>query len=401
MLMRLLFASVLFIASITPSWALVQSTDDPWAVPLNLSHSGVAKDPSFVIDSQGVVHVVWQDDIGNYVYTRFDGDQWSAPETTYLDHLFRLPIAGESPDPSQLEIYTGPNPLLIAGPGQYIFAFWISPQGILFTSKVKNQNFEDVAAWNTRYLITLEAASFAAAVDARGTLHLAYVRSVDDPVNTAGIYYTRSKSNGSSWSAPVLLYESPYLRRLGEGEANLSLSTAVTDDAVSVYVAWDNRTRKQVFLSQSADGGNSWEQPALVAGPAPDAELAGPFNIHVGANQNSVVLVWQSGRPGSVCSQIYQSSSDGGTTWSNPQPMFEDLLGCAKANEFVTSFASSPEDPLYFLTETEDPIYLSAWNGHQWSQPQEQPILAGFEEPEIFTKVDYGCHRAALLGERL
>jgi len=113
------------------------------------------------------------------------------------------------------------------------------------------------------------------------------------------------------------------------------------------------------------------------------------------------VLVWQSGQPGGSCSQIYQSSRDAGATWSDPQPMIEDLLGCAQSNEFVTGLANSSEGPLYFLTKTPSQVYLSAWNGRQWSKAEEQPILAGFEEPEIFTKVTYGCHRAALLGKRL
>ena len=85
------FASALLIASIAPSWASAQSTDDPWDEPLNLSHSGVAMNPVFVIDFEAVVHVVWQDDLANYVYTRFDGDQWSTPETTDLDRLFDVP----------------------------------------------------------------------------------------------------------------------------------------------------------------------------------------------------------------------------------------------------------------------------------------------------------------------
>jgi hypothetical protein len=400
-LVRLLFASALFIASITPSWASAQSTYDPWAVPLNLSHSGVATNPAFVIDSEGVVHVVWQDDLANFVYTRFDGDQWSAPEATNLDRLFMLPIARESTSPSQLAIYTGPNPLLIAGPGEYIFAFWISPKGRLFTSRVRNLGFKHVAAWDSERLITPDAASFAVAVDARGELHLAFLRTAIDPANPPGIYYTRSKYSGQNWAIPVLLYESPYLGRLGEGEANLSLATAGTEDALRVYIAWDNRPRKQVLLAQSADGGKSWKQPELIAGPAADSGLAGPFNIHVGAHQNSVVLVWQSGRQGGACSQVYQSSSDAGATWSDPQPMIEELVGCAQSNEFVTGLANSPEGPLYFLTETQSQVFLTAWNGLQWSQPQAQPILSGFEDPEIYRDVIYGCRRASLLGERL
>lgn len=402
-LVRLLFAGALFLALITPSWVLAQSTDDDWTEPLNLSHSGGATDPAIVSDSEGVVHVVWQDALANYMYTRLDGDQWSAPEKTNLNLLFRLPVASESPAPSQLPIYTGPNPLFLAGPGN-IFAFWISPQGRLFTSKVRNQDFKRISAWDDRSFIAPEAASFAVAIDARGELHLVYLRTVGDPLSPPGVYYTRSKNSGLNWAVPVRLYESPYLRELSAGEANLSIATAGTEDAQHVYIAWDNRLRKQVFLAKSADGGRDWEQPALIAGPAPSAGSS-PFNIHVGATQNSVVLFWQNGRATNgllpSCSQMYQSSSDAGATWSDPQPMNEGKSGCAQSNEFVTGSANSSKDPLFFFNETQSQVFLTAWNGRQWSQPQEQPILSGFEEPEIYTDVIYGCHRAALLGARL
>ena len=403
-LVRLWLATTLFIASITPSTVLAQSTDDPWSEPLNLSHSGVATNPSIVIDSDGVVHAVWQDvideDITNYVYTRFDGAQWSAPETTDLDLLFNL----ESNGP-ELANYTGPNPLFIASPDQHIFAFWLTPQGQLFTSKVENLNFGSATAWNSGRPITADAASFDATVDSRGEWHLAYFRSIDDSSNPAGIYYTHSKNGGQNWATPVLLYESPYIRRLGEGEANLSIATAGSEDAPHVYIAWDNRPRKQVLLAQSVDGGESWNQPVVVAGPAPGSGLAGPYNIHVGANQDNIVLVWQSGHATNgllpECSHIYQSSTDAGATWSDPQLMNEDMLGCAQSNEFVTGLANSPEDPLYLLTRTKNQVLLTAWDGIQWSQPQTQPILSGFEEPEIFTEVIYGCHQASLLRDQL
>jgi hypothetical protein len=399
-LVRLLFATALVIASIPSSWALAQSTASPWAEPLNLSHSGIAKNPGFVIDSEGVGHALWQDDLANFVYTRLDGDQWSLPETTGLNSLFRLSLPGESAGP-QSAIYTGPNPLFMAGPGRYTFAFWISPEGKLFTSKVRNRDFAHVAAWDPAHLITPQAGSFAAAIDGREALHLAYVRTVSDAVGPSGIYYTRSKDGGWTWSTPKLLYESPYLRRLGEGDANVSLDVTETEGVQQIYVAWDNRPRKQVFLAQSADGGQSWDQPVPIAGPAPDSGSASPFNIHVGATQNSLVVVWQSGRPDGTCSQIYQSSSDSGVTWSQPQLMIEGLVGCAQSNAFVPGSSGSTYDLLYFLTETQNQIYLSAWNGRQWSQPQAQTALSGFEEPEIYTGVDYGCHRASVSGDRL
>lgn len=396
------FTCALFIASIAPSWALAQSKDGSWSEPLNLSRSGVAVNPAFVIDSEGVQHVIWQDDLGNYVYTGFDGDQWSVPETTSLSSLFRLPAPGAPPDPFQLANHNGPNPFLIAGLDRFIFAVWITPQGEVFTSSVTNQNIKNSTKWDSGRLMTLGATSFAAAVDASGDLHLAFIRVADDPENPPGIYYMRSKNIDQNWTKPVLLYESPYYRTLGEGEAHLSIATLGTEESPSVYIVWDNRPRKQVFMAQSANGGESWDEPVLVAGPTPSSGLAGPFNIHVGTYRNSVVRVWQSGQIGGICSQIYQSSNDAGATWGDPQPMIDDMVGCAQSNEFVAGLANSPESrPLYLLTEAPSNVFLTAWNGLQWSEQQAQPILSGFEDPEIFTQIDYGCQQSSLFGERL
>ena len=160
-LVKLWFASTLFIASITPSWAFAQSTNDPWTEPLNLSHSGVATNPDVVTDSDGVVHVVWQDNLANYLYTQFNDDQWSAPETTNLNRVFRLPGPDEPADPFQLANYAGPNPLFLAGPDQRIFSFWINPEGRVYVSNVENQNFKDDVAWGSGRLVTPGAAYFA------------------------------------------------------------------------------------------------------------------------------------------------------------------------------------------------------------------------------------------------
>src|SRR5690349_11419779 len=91
-LARLLFAGALIIAFITPSWAFAQSAGGPWTKPVNLSRSGGATNPSIVSDSEGGVHAIWQDSLLNYVYSRFDGNQWSAPEITDLDRLFTVPV---------------------------------------------------------------------------------------------------------------------------------------------------------------------------------------------------------------------------------------------------------------------------------------------------------------------
>ena len=399
-LLSVFFICAVLMASIAPSRAFAQSGDDPWSDPINLSRSGFVFNPGLVIDSTGIGHAVWQDDLGNYMYSRFDGEQWSAPIKTNLNQVLRLPAPGESQG-AQAARSDNPKPLFLASPGDYIYAFWISEDGRLFISKVVNDNFEKSNFWDGARVIAPSVTAFAVTLDARGELHVVYQSSPEDTTNPVGIYYRRSKSNGSSWGPAVRIYESPYLRTLTENEASLSIVTAETEDVPRIYVAWDNRPRKQVFLSQSGDGGDHWEEPVLVAGPAPDTSLDGPFDIRVGAHGDSVVLVWQNGRPGIACSQISESSHDGGVTWSDQQVLMDNLLGCEQSNNFLAGPVNDPKSGLYFLTETKNQTFLSIWDGRQWSQPQVQPILARFKEPEIYTEVIYGCHRPAMIGERL
>jgi hypothetical protein len=173
--------------------------------------------------------------------------------------------------------------------------------------------------------------------------------------HVTGWHLPRSKNSGQIGAVPVLLYESSTSAGWVKA-ADLSLATAAGRTCCA-YVAWDNRPQAGVPGAIRGQRGRLGTTGASRG--STDSGSAGPFNIHVGAKQNSVVLAWQSGQPGGACSQIYQSSRDAGATWSDPQPMSDDLLGCAEPNGFVTGLASSPQGPLYFLTETQSEIYLS------------------------------------------
>ncbi len=400
-LMGLSIAGVLVIASVVPKLASAQSTSGSWSVPLNLSHSGSATNPAIIIDSNEVIHAVWLDNSTRYTYSRFDGTQWSEPEQTNLHLLFGLPENQPSSRETEAPIYPGLNPLFVNGPGRFITAFWLTPNGLLYTSHVVNREFKNIAAWEGTKPLSASAAYFSVAVDSSGELHIAYFRTADNSGNSAGIYYRHTKNRGMAWSSPMLLYESPYFRSLDGGEANLSIATAGTADTPRVYIAWDNRARKQVLLARSMDGGRNWEEPVEIAGPAPDSGIAGPLKIQVGAMENSTVLVWQSTNQEGSCTLFFESSSDTGATWSQPQPMAKELLGCAQANEFVANRTAAPGDFLYLMTENQSRVFLSVWNGSEWSKPQEQPTLSGFEDPEIYTRVQYGCRQATLFTGRL
>ena len=407
-LVALWFAGTLVITCAAPQRAAAQAPDEAWATPVNLSHSGATTDPAMVIDSNGVVHVIWRDASADYIYTRLEGGEWSTPRLTELERLFRLAASPASSRPSRVAgaeplavLHSGPNPLFVAGPRQQSFATWVTPERLLYSSRAANRDFGAMPGWGARTLLSASVASFAAAIDARGTLHVAFYRIEDRSDDPPGIYYTRSTNGGLSWTTATRLYESPYFHTLGEGEANLSLATGGTPDAPIVYLTWDNRPRKQVFVATSTNGGASWEGREQVDGPSPDSGPAGPFNIRIGAAGNAAILVWQNGEPGGTCTQSFKSSADAGTTWSDAQLMIEGLPGCATANEFVVGLEQNLQGLLYLLTDIQDQSYLSVWNGSRWSEPQAQPILSGFEEPEIYSPISFGCHRAAGFGERL
>src|SRR5262249_43264400 len=149
--------------------------------------------------------------------------------------------------------FTGPNPLFVAGDRPIIYAFWINPQGKLYGSRAPTIDLANVQSWTARKLLSDSATSFTAAVDARGDLHLVYIRTTTATGKPAGLYYTRLKKFGTAWLAPVLVYESPYFGGLAGAKANLRLATAGTAEAPIVYIAWDNQPRKQVLLAKSTD----------------------------------------------------------------------------------------------------------------------------------------------------
>lgn len=382
--------------------AAAQSTGSDWAEPVNISHSGAATNPTPWVDASSTLHVIWQDAFANFIYAQLADGQWSAPTRTQLHQLFGLPASTINTDASLMRLAAGPDALYITSIEQYVVAVWLTSEGALYSSRVLAQNVTDAAAWAPRALISASTAAFAVAVDARLDLHLAYLQTSETDGAPAGVYYTRYSDAGLNRTVSSLLYASPYFRGLNPMEGHLSLAaTEAAEATTTLYVAWDNRSRKQVLLTTSPDGGASWQPPMKVAGPAPASEQAGPFHIQVGTMDNHTVLVWQYGQPGSACAHFSQFSKDGGDTWSKPALMLAGWSGCAQVNELLRAPADQASDLLYLVTVADGEGFLSAWDGSRWSTPQLQATLNGFEDRELFSRVDLGCHRTTWLEGRL
>jgi hypothetical protein len=363
-----------------PSSGLAQTSNDPWSEPINISHSGAASDPVMVVDAKGTVHLIWLDQFSGPMYTKGDGNNWDLPVPV-------SPPFGSLNAGAQAPTLT--RPILIADSSGIIHAFWKDDKNRLFYSHIAASGFA-ASQWSESAILDDSAVDLSVATDSGDRLHLSYVRTKDTPDVPAGIYYRQSSDQGDIWSAPALLYQSLYLRTLSEQNAHVQVATTDVGDGQSVYVAWDNRPRGQVFWIESKDGGSSWGEPQEVGKAEGSAGGTAPSNLDVYARGEKVLRLWQSGQPEAGCTQNYQWSLDGGATWQPQQHITSGSLSCPQGIQIM----DGNNGPVLIVTS--DQMYLLAWDGTQWSDPQAQLPLASFIDPETGQTVDFDYRQAHL-----
>lgn len=349
-----------------------QAVSEGWSDPVNLSRSGGAREPVLVADSSGTYHILWEDNFEGQYHLAGDGLQWDEISQT------QYPFAGA-------------RPVLLTGLNGWIHAFWINQAGRLLYSRALATSLDQQGAWSGSLLIMEGVVDFEAEVDALGRIHLAVLKAGEQGGYPAGIYYIGSTPNGLSWEQPSGLFESPYLRNLGAGQANIDLASAGGEEAV-LYIGWDLPARKQIYLAGSQDGGRTWGPPEVIHGPDADDPGAQPSHIAVNlAGEQDVLLTWHNGIQG-ACQMRTQFSPDGGQTWSDALALSADLPGCAEQSEILHLEGGD----LLLLTRVNAQSYLLRWDGEVWSDPEAQPLLSSFEDPETFSHVAFLWTRAVL-----
>jgi hypothetical protein len=374
--------SILIVTSFL-SWrsssAQSQTTDQIWTTPVNLSHSGSTTNPSIVIDSNGIIHVVWVDKIAGEMYTSFDGTQWSTPAPASLPF-------GAAPSTGSAQSTDITNLRLIADSKGYVHAFWVDQNNQLHYSRVLGSQMGNGANWESPQILANSAVDYDVTLDNQDRIHLAYVRAIDESGFPPGTYYRQLAANGTSWGNPVVLYKSQYFRSLTSQNANVSIATDKNSAGQNIYVAWDNRPRKQVFFTRSTDGAELWSDPAEIDKPSTNNGFATPLNIRVATDNQGTLMEWQVGDNAGSCNQTYQWSTDNGSTWGDRHIMLDSLRGCAIENQYFES-----GDNLFLATTIDAQIYFLAWNGQNWSDPLPQTELFGFQDPETFAQVIFDC----------
>src|SRR5262249_34462476 len=150
-----------------------------------------------------------------------------------------------------------------------------------------------------------------------GTIHLSFD---DDTENVTGrdIFYTQSKDGGKTYSAPI---------KISTNTAFAITSSLALDPSGNIYIVYSAFIQSgiSVYVAKSADGGKSFKSPVAVS---TSSQFADDASIAVDKSGNILVAYsdFNSRSPRLFASR----SSDGGASFSTP-------VALSKMNEAVMS----------------------------------------------------------------
>ncbi len=270
--------------------------------PKQISFTGgeVWSRSNIVVDSTGIIHVVWQychwnsmeDAQDHYTHSEDNGDNWT----------------------SAIDVYNGSHS-----------AAWVPVIGVDGSGNLNVLGESGTGGGNSFYIYFTRSTdgglSWSPAIDITNT---AYARFPDITVDVAGninavfqnfysneydIYFCQSTNGGTSWSAEVNLSNnaSQYI--------NSTYPRITIDENNNVNVVWIDRDYGDysVKFRRSGDNGSNWDMVKTISDTIGDVYMA---RIDTGSD-GSIGLIWSDDFSGNY--EVYFSrSTDNGSTWSSP-----------------------------------------------------------------------------------
>ncbi|MBN1657995.1 MAG: exo-alpha-sialidase [Anaerolineae bacterium] len=330
--------------------AIVFAPLPAWSTPANVSQGEAHRDlPAVATDTEGQVHVVWNQDLSadepaaGLMYARWDSETWTPPA-----QVLRSPEGG----------VWGPD--LSAGADR-LHAVWSSQDGEIVYSSAFADEASRAGAWSEPRLLS-EAGTFATSpdivVDLAGGLQVVYAVAVNEG---RGIYYTRS-ADGESWMPPCQVFDARAAGWVAAGQPYLDV-----DRYGFLHVAWmkspllGSGVPEGVYYARSLDGGETWSEALDVAVGRygwPQVVAAGEGQVH---------LVWQ--EVNGEDTWWHALSPDAGQSWTRPQRVagFGDVGAPAR-------LMADANGALHLVGvggdgEKVPSLRHVTWDGVQWSSP--------------------------------
>lgn len=304
---------------------------------------------AIVTDSNGQVHLVWADEIGDGIqYTRYENGRWVAPI-----EAVRSP-EGRAADPA----------LALDSSGR-LFAIWTNPEtGQLLFSQVDATRAVAQAEWATPQIIATSdnvVSSPQLVVTDDDRIVAVYAA----PLNEGrGVYMVMSADNGVTWSEPQLLFDA-------------AAAGWIMVDAPSLHIAEDGRwyllwTQHTVpgaggpialYTAYSDDEGQTVSSAELIS----DTPVL--WSRVTTTGDQTVHRVWQSA-VGDLVTLWHQKSDDNGVTWQNPTRVssFGDAAG-------PTAFVRDEIGRLHLMQLQASGLHYWMWDGNTWTGDRDIGIV--------------------------
>jgi hypothetical protein len=368
--------------------AAAQFGEEEWSEPVNLSRAGSSDNPVLVVDSDGIAHVIWLDEFEGYMVVSGDGRRWTSPVPVDLPFSFTPFSSGPQPTGSNL-----PIPVLTGGVDGNIHALWKERDDSLVYSRVGEGAFESLDSWSSPLQLTESVLDMDIEVDNSDRVHVAYVRPESSELFPPGVYYRYTADDGTKWSFPELLYDSPYFRSTADSQAHVDLAILGEDQ---ISISWDNRLQGRVFSVQSNDGGITWEQIDEIDSPQPEdiEDAVGPKDVVTVSANGILQRFWVAGHENVDCALYGQDSDDGGVTWRSRYRPFGSLTTCLQGFQIV----NLSDNGLAMFIESESEILMAIYDGTGWGDLENQRSLSSFSDPQTFQPITYGCLQSMVVG---
>lgn len=384
----LLWCLLCLVAIVPPSPARAEPLY-AWEPPLRLSDpavSSVAFAPDLTVDGDSRLHVIWGSVLSRndeqtrvadaLLYRVRVNGVWSTAEPIMLQERR---VSGDTSSPLASDAAMN-NPRfairgrLVSAPDARLH--------IVTSADGKLQHLH--APWDdvVRMAVLLPpvslgeggAASIASSPD--GTVHVAFAAPARRSEPSArpctacqDVRYRHSTDSGLTWARAQNL-------SLLDG-ANLTPQIGV-DDPGQVHLLWEHQgaglpgDATFPIYRRSPDGGQSWEAPVPLG--LPDDQLS---QVTLGIGRGGQLLaIYASTTSGSV---LFQSSNDGGRTWSPPGLIPEVISPALTAtSERRFSLAADSAGRMHLLVigmvstagDNEQRLWHLAWDGLNWSAPE-------------------------------
>ncbi len=345
-----LVVSVLLMVGVLP---VVAQTNTPWTVDTFTDGFGPVGGPALVADRYGGTHLFWT-----------QGEMDNAA----LNYAYR-PLGGEW---TWTDVIAGAVsvPAVAIDDQDFLHLVWDSGGTLLYT-KVHLEQTMDARSW-PEPSVMVEAQSLGTSftydlkVGPQGILHVPY--TIRNDVESS-VHYLRSMDSGENWEGTDL-YTPDDLAVAVDGP-QLAIGADET-----LHLVWHLRPRPLhyggagVYYVRSSDMGVTWTTPYRIDKQSAEDPTLGAWSASIAVlGDQEVHVVWDantlSGR------RFHQWSSDGGRTWSSPEPVMGVLIAQTGFNPMVIDSTGT----LYlFASGTmvwDEPlgVYISAWSGSAWSTP--------------------------------